>query len=327
MKVGSPKRPPKPGGGRVPLVRSTLIVALSLSAMLAIVAVAASLATLGWWPAGTGDEAGLAVAPSTPKPIPPRPAPGRTFTRIFLGKSVGGEPIYALHTGDGPHRFVLVGCIHGDEIGSTTFIRKLMSHVENDPAWLPADASLYVIPTLNPDGYPAQRTNANDVDLNRNWATHDWQMDVWTPEERLEGGGGEYPFSEPETRALRTLLSGLAAESPGDVFVVYYHSAYPGGAVFPGDYDQESLEGRGVIAARAYAEGAGFAYREEWEAYPATGTALDWAAQNGIIAIDVELPTSDEPYVTANLAGLRALFAVADELHQVGANYPVEAGR
>jgi hypothetical protein len=123
------------------------------------------------------------------------------------------------------------------------------------------------------------------------------------------------------------LLIGLANDSSGTVFVVYYHSAYPEGAVFPGDYDQEALEGRGVIAARAYAEGSGFAYREEWEAYLATGTSLDWAAQNSMVAIDVELPTHDEPYVEENMEGLRALFAIADELHQAGANYPVEAGR
>jgi len=93
------------------------------------------------------------------------------------------------------------GAIHGDEWTAATttlvFLKTLTDNYSSDSAckYLVDNAEIWVIPVLNPDGYVAdQRTNANDVDLNRNCS--------------YEGpgqGGGSTAFSEPETKALRDL--------------------------------------------------------------------------------------------------------------------------
>ncbi|MDQ3629254.1 MAG: hypothetical protein M3419_10675 [Actinomycetota bacterium] len=58
-------------------------------------------------------------------------------------------------------------------------------------------ADVWVIPTMNPDGYAADnRNNARGVDLNRNWPTN-WEQ---------TSTSGSAPASEPETRAMRAFL-------------------------------------------------------------------------------------------------------------------------
>jgi hypothetical protein len=56
----------------------------------------------------------------------------------------------------------------------------------------------YLLPIMNPDGYVMyDRWNANWVDLNRNWDG---------PGSGFDPYGGDYPFSEPETSAVRDFL-------------------------------------------------------------------------------------------------------------------------
>ena len=62
--------------------------------------------------------------------------------------------------------------------------------------------SIWIVPALNPDGLDkSQRQNANGVDLNRNYGVSNWVLDKTTT-----FYSGPYPFSEPETRAVKTLL-------------------------------------------------------------------------------------------------------------------------
>lgn len=67
---------------------------------------------------------------------------------------------------------------------------------------------VYVVPDANPSGRQqvlggamCTRSNANGVDLNRNW-DHEWILSA----NDGEMYGGPKPFSEPETRALKTLM-------------------------------------------------------------------------------------------------------------------------
>ncbi len=62
--------------------------------------------------------------------------------------------------------------------------------------------NLLFIPCLNPDGMQFnKRTNANDVDLNRNYPTKNWQLT-----EKNEFFGGESPASEIETKFMVEVL-------------------------------------------------------------------------------------------------------------------------
>ncbi len=89
--------------------------------------------------------------------------------------SVGGTPIVHFEkTGhDKAKRRILVfSLIHGDETGAGSLVRYWLERLnEIDPRndWR-------IVPVLNPDGFKSKtRTNANNVDLNRNFPTTDWE--------------------------------------------------------------------------------------------------------------------------------------------------------
>lgn len=118
---------------------------------------------------------------------------------IPLGRSVGGRLVVANELGDpaSPRRVLVVGCIHGDESAGVAVARALAA----GPT--PANADLWVIPELNPDGMAARtRGNAHGVDLNRNFPAG-WRP-LGPPGSAEFAGKG--PLSEPETRLAAALI-------------------------------------------------------------------------------------------------------------------------
>lgn len=105
-------------------------------------------------------------------------------------------------------RILLVGGTHGDELASISIVFKWMHTLEKHHSGL---FHWRINPLMNPDGalQPRhQRTNANGVDLNRNFATPDsnngaalryWKVKTYENARRYPG---PYPLSEPETNWL-----------------------------------------------------------------------------------------------------------------------------
>ncbi len=118
-----------------------------------------------------------------------------------IGTSLLGRPIWAEYWGpSAPSALVvIVGQVHGDECSPTL----LSDEVRSRP---PTRRGIWLIPTLNPDGYAAyERRNANQVDLN------------------ADGGSR----SQPETNALMVFIADVRPE-----LIVHLHS--PNG--FAGGY-------------------------------------------------------------------------------------------
>ncbi|MGB7685490.1 MAG: M14 family zinc carboxypeptidase [Solirubrobacterales bacterium] len=116
--------------------------------------------------------------------------------RVTIGHSVLGRPIVATVSGDpkAPDRFLVIGCVHGNEPAGIRVARRLLASAR------PRDAALWVVPSLNPDGVAAgTRGNARGVDLNRNFPF------AWRPLDGLEYSGAR-PLSEPESRAAWHLI-------------------------------------------------------------------------------------------------------------------------
>jgi murein peptide amidase A len=116
--------------------------------------------------------------------------------RMRIGRSVRGRPIVAAVRGDptARDRFLVIGCVHGDETAGIRVARRLTAHAA------PRDAALWIVPTLNPDGVAAgTRGNARGVDLNRNFPF------AWRALGGLEYSGA-HPLSEPESRAAAGLI-------------------------------------------------------------------------------------------------------------------------
>jgi murein peptide amidase A len=123
-------------------------------------------------------------------------------------RSVKGQAIYLrdLPRPDAKLRVLVVGGIHGDELSSASLALHWLQLAQD----IPADTHWRFIPLLNPDGLlssPARRTNANGVDLNRNFPTPNWDREAkiyW--EKRVKRDPrrwpGPKPLSEPESRFL-----------------------------------------------------------------------------------------------------------------------------
>ncbi len=100
----------------------------------------------------------------------------------IVGASVQGRPLLALNITDNPGveedepEFKYVSTMHGDEwtcmVMCLNFIDLLLSNYGSDPTLTSYvdEIDIWVMPIMNPDGYVSvQRTNANYVDLNRNF--------------------------------------------------------------------------------------------------------------------------------------------------------------
>lgn len=124
---------------------------------------------------------------------------GPHATRVDLGQSLAGRPLTALRISASAaplYALRVLGGHHGNEPISVVVALALAERLAAAPELVPADAEVWIVPDVNPDGLAAHaRENAFGVDLNRNYdyawgeATHP----------------GAAPFSEPETRAIRAL--------------------------------------------------------------------------------------------------------------------------
>ncbi|MFC1555399.1 M14 family zinc carboxypeptidase, partial [candidate division KSB1 bacterium] len=156
-----------------------------------------------------------------------------------LGASVNGLGIWSVKISDNVQvnedeiKFIIVGSYHGDEVLNVEVcINEIMWLLENYGT--DAEATEWVnsydfrfVPLVNPDGRmadPPQRRNMHNVDLNRN---HSFAFRPGDP-----GGHGPYPFSEPETQAIKRL-----AESVQFTGSLNYHS-YGRGILHPWGYMQ-----------------------------------------------------------------------------------------
>ena len=248
---------------------------------------------------GTTSDPTPTLVPATAPDAEPKAA---LRAPVLLGHSLQGRAIRGLELGDGPRWIAVIGGIHqGNEANTTVLANLLLDHFRDSPAEIPDGVGLAFIPDVNPDGAVAgTRTNANGVDLNRNWDAG-WHPDSYGPSGLVPGGGGTRPFSEPETRALARYL----LDRPF-VAAIFLHSK--GGVVVPGPGSGSAELASTITQATQYA------YLRGWTAYPLSGQASKYLAKRGMHVAIVELSTYSDPDFARNLHGLRAALAWAQRL-------------
>ncbi len=211
--------------------------------------------------------------------------------------------------GWGEVKVVLVGNIHGGtEENTYRLMVEVVTHYQESSTEVPSEVTLWIIPTINPDGLASgTRFNARGVDLNRNADTdqdgcpeNDWSPDIFDSDGHIPGGGGQYPFSEVEIRTLRDFLVDAQV-------VISYHSQ--AGLVLAGGCG----EGPSRQLAHLLAEATGY---EEAESigYPVTGSIVDYLAFRGVAAVDVELTNKTDTELERNLRGLQAVMESVAEI-------------
>ena len=194
---------------------------------------------------------------------------------------------------------MIVAGIHGGyEWNTIELADELIAYLETHPEVIPLDQTLYLLPVLNPDGYARStwrsgRANENNVDLNRNFPSN-WQPDwpragCWN---YLPIEGGSSAASEPETQAVIAFINSREITA-----LISYHSAALG--IFAGGQPP----GAGSLSlAESVAAVSDYPYPPIDTGCVYTGQFVDWASDQGIAGIDIELTNHQDTDFEINLA-------------------------
>jgi protein MpaA len=171
-------------------------------------------------------------------------------------------------------RVLIVGGIHGDEPEALGALPALRAALLNT-----APVNIRFIEDLNPDGTARRtRTNANAVDLNRNWPTANFAA---------RSRHGKAPLSEPESRFLFQHINEFRPNA-----IIVYHSARNGPFV--------NFDGPAEHLARAFADAA-HASDPRWHVrasmgYPTPGSLGTWAGvERQIPILTIEFARGHDP--------------------------------
>jgi protein MpaA len=143
----------------------------------------------------------------------------------------------------------------------------------------PPGRETWIIPVVNVDGLLAgTRNNANDVDLNRNFAAKSWGT-----ARRPGYNPGNAAEDQPETQALVKLIDHVKAER-----LIPVHAAYR----------MMNFDGSGEPLAMKLAELSGYPAKQDI-GYPCPGS---FGAKYGI-DLGLEVVTIESPYLVADEHG------------------------
>lgn len=150
---------------------------------------------------------------------------------------------------------LFIGGVHGDEPEGVRLAEEFLQWLKQAEITHSTEIRPWIlIPCINPDGYSQnQRTNANGVDLNRNFPCRDWSAEAKAPRYYP----GPSPGSEKEVQALVKLI-----EDEKPQLIVHFHSWEPC-VVYTGH--------PGKTAAEILATGTGYEAREDI-GYPTPGS-------------------------------------------------------
>lgn len=206
----------------------------------------------------------------------------------MMGQSASGRPMEVFRFGQGQSARLIVAGMHGGyEWNTTALAEALIEHLNQNPQSVPDNVTLYILPVLNPDGAARgrdvnARANDRNVDLNRNWPA------LWEPTGSAGAcwnfvglTAGAHPASEPEVRALMAFIVEKQIE-----LILNYHSAALG--IFPGGQPPDADS---IRLAEAVSAVSPYPYPPIDLGCRYTGQLIDWASQQSIPSLDIELST------------------------------------
>jgi hypothetical protein len=216
------------------------------------------------------------------------------FPYFEIGKSVQNQPIKCFKIGNGQKKILYVFGIHGNEVGTVKLAYHFLIWANKNITKFKKH-TLFIIPSLNPDGYKKAiqnpeyfkggktgRFNANNVDLNRNFSTPSFQKkSLWSfgknYSENTEIYCGEFGNSEPEIKSLTKFIKNQKIK-----ILFMFHNA---GQDVMGNKNETSQK-----LTKIYSKKTGFRYISDnkWKLLKQTGTAKEWCEVNKIAYVEVE---------------------------------------
>lgn len=189
------------------------------------------------------------------------------------GASLEGVPLIVYLPDAVSAEIVILASIHGDEDETTVVVSEALRCIPR------GDLQAAVILCGNPDGMlRGTRGNGRGVDLNRNFPTSNWRPDPVFYKSRANDARdialstGTDPASEPETRALLSLLERLKPRA-----IVSLHSALA-------CIDDSGASHLG----RQLADRCALPFLTEI-GYPTPGSMGTWAGEQGLNLVTLEL--------------------------------------
>ena len=168
-------------------------------------------------------------------------------------KSVKGRPLYLRDVGDerAPLRVLVIGAMHGDELSSSSMVFHWLSFAQNDHEGI----HWRFAPAINPDGLlvkPAKRTNANGVDLNRNFPTPRWEVEsvrYWqvTTKRDSRRWPGKTSLSEPESKFVHQQIEHFKPHLVVSIHAPYGVLDFDGSVLPPAQLGRLYLDQVGVF--------------------------------------------------------------------------------
>lgn len=135
----------------------------------------------------------------------------------IIEKSTLNKDIEIFYLGKGSKRIAFIGGVHGNEPQGVYIVEKLLEYFQKNTQKL-HDKELLFIPKANPDSFEkGTRTNANGVDINRNFPSKNWKESL----KKDQYYSGKEKSSEIETRIM---LKHLNYFNPD--FIINIHSPY-----------------------------------------------------------------------------------------------------
>lgn len=200
-------------------------------------------------------------------------------TNSIYGKSHEGNSLTVWLPENSNPDILILASIHGDEGETTVVLSEALRAI--DPTGLKNAAVL----CANPDGLlRGTRCNATGVDLNRNMPSANWSAEPVFHKSRrddpqdIELSPGSHPASEPETKALLSLLEELKPRA-----VVSLHAAL---ACID--------DANGSFLGTQIAERTGLPLEQDI-GYPTPGSFGSWASERNLILVTYEFEAAS-PY-------------------------------
>ncbi|HAR43933.1 MAG TPA: hypothetical protein DCS07_15075 [Bdellovibrionales bacterium] len=210
------------------------------------------------------------------------------------GTSVLGRPIVFAEFGTAgeANTTLVLAMVHGDEITPLYLAIELANLLKSNPDEF-RGKRVVIAPLVNPDSFyknPRSRVNARGVDVNRNFATQDWQSDAlkaWKKKYRSDRRRfpGSQPRSEPETLFQEELIKKVAPQKIVSIHAPLNFLDYDGPTTvalerFSVEYVMECMK----LRSRLRAISSGF--------FP--GSLGNYAGQElGIPTLTLELPSAN----------------------------------
>ncbi len=191
---------------------------------------------------------------------------------LVIGHSVLGRPIEAVQFLPPSYAkprpvALLFGAMHGDEVVAQLMLERLADElIERPPG-----RETWIVPCLNPDGVLAgTRNNANDVDLNRNFASK-----CWGTQRRPSYNPGGAAEDQPETKALVELIDNV---KPHRIITVH------------ATYRMVNWDGCAEQLAKEMSERCGYPAEHDM-GYPTPGSfGTKYGVEGGLEVITLESP-------------------------------------